>query len=48
MGQFKELFTEISCMDFDGYTVQQIADQVGLSPCQIEAILNQPFDNETA
>ncbi len=48
MGQFKELFTEISCMDFNGYTVQQIADMVGLSPYQVEAVLNQPFDNETA
>jgi hypothetical protein len=41
MGYFKNLEVEIREMDFNGMSVQAIADQVGLSAKQVVDILDQ-------
>ncbi len=41
MGYFKDLEIEIRDLDFDGMSLQQIADQVGLSVAQVSEVLDQ-------
>jgi predicted HTH domain antitoxin len=41
MGYFKDLEIEIRELDFDGMSLQQIADQVGLSVAQVSEVLDQ-------
>lgn len=46
MGYFTDLEIEIREMDFKGYSVQRIADTVGLSVKQIVDILESDFDDD--
>ena len=45
MGYFKNLEIEIREMDFDGLSLQAIAEQVGLSVKQVSEVLDQ-FDDD--
>ena len=45
MGYFKNLEIEIREMDFDGLSLQAIAEQVGLSVKQVSEVLDQ-IDND--
>lgn len=46
MGYFKDLEIEIREMDFKGYSLQKIADNVGLSVKQVVGILENDFDDD--
>lgn len=46
MGYFKDLEIEIREMDFKGYSVQRIADTVGLSVKQVVELLESDFDED--
>jgi len=45
MGYFKNLEIEIREMDFDGLSLQAIAEQVGLSVKQVSEVLDQIDDD---
>jgi len=45
MGYFKDLEIEIREMDFDGLSLQAIAEQVGLSVKQVSEVLDQIDDD---
>ena len=45
MGYFKNLEIEIRELDFDGLSLQAIAEQVGLSVKQVSEVLDQIDDD---